>query len=477
MQDGSKTVDRTDEFFRGTLDFKTITHAMGQRLLEFKKADEPGYFDDQVVPAMVERGFIYTAGSYTYSGVTNPSGTHVAYYDTDASEQANQNDFQSNEFSTANYQAVDGDDSNYTETTASTNYTYVYHKFTFAHAYTAASQVKSFTITYKGAGIDLSDSAAHGLKLFLWNGNSWFEVDESITSDKTTLTFTTTHAEIAQEFVDIGDSLIFAMVRTRAKKSSTGSLTLRSYYIECDVNEDLSGTISLKNKAILSSGDVVHVKNLTYANTEQVTNGKFTSATTSWTASGANLSSVAGGQNGNCLQIESTGAAYGWARQTLTVTNGRDYTFNGYYKSDGVIYVAVYISTSLGGGEIYVSGGKGDTGWTKLTKSFTATASTIYIELILLSNAGSQTGHFDEVSVTADPTLVLATEYTVGDDRQSIVTSGQTAGDLIEVKYNQYYKVKCSNSISELRQHTGSATSPHRETFTLNLEAVTGLDD
>ena len=143
-----------------------------------------------------------------------------------------------------------------------------------------------------------------------------------------------------------------------------------------------------------------------------VSNGTFDSNTTGWTASNANLSSTSGGKSGNCLQIESTGAAYGWARQTLTVTDGKDYTFNCYYKSDGVIYVAVYISTSLGGGEIYVSGGKGDTGWTFLTKSFTATASTIYIELILLSNAGSQTGHFDEITLFPAGSLQTAASPT-----------------------------------------------------------------
>ena len=52
-------------------------------------------------------------------------------------------------------------------------------------------------------------------------------------------------------------------------------------------------------------------------------------------------------------------------------------------------------------------------------------------------------------NLTTQNTLTLGATYTIGDDRKSIVTSSQSAGDMIEVKYNQYYAVKGSNLTGE----------------------------
>ena len=159
----------------------------------------------------------------------------------------------------------------------------------------------------------------------------------STTPDKETLSFSTTKPEQAQDFVDLTNGWIRILVRTQGHKSSSGALSLKSYYVSVVINENLDTTIPLKNKAILDSGDVVSVENIT----------------------------------------------------------------------DGT-------------------------------------------------------------------TLVLTTNYTIGDDRQSIIVSGEDDGDLIRITYNQYYHVRLSN-LSERRLNTTTPTTPHRE-LTATLECITGID-
>jgi len=68
--------------------------------------------------------------------------------------------------------------------------------------------------------------------------------------------------------------------------------------------------------------------------TELLTNGGFSSATTSWTGVNGTLASVAGGQSGNCCEITRTGEAYQQALQTVAgQAAGRLYKLSAYVKS------------------------------------------------------------------------------------------------------------------------------------------------
>lgn len=345
MQDGSAVIDKTPRIPRATLGFVSMSSENFDRLLALANSDDAAWFDDQDIPAMVERQYIYTDTDYNFVGITNPSGTHVATYTTYNDLPNAAADFDvggspaGTEFSTANYQAVDGDDSNYVETSVSVAGRYGYHKFDFnATEYTAADDIHSISVTYKGSGDDASANNLDGIVLYMWDGTNWAKVAKTVSGDKQTLSYSTSNKEQAQQFVDVSGNHIYVLARTRGEKTTAGALSLKSYYIEVKVNEYYDTQIDLANKAVLSAGDVVYVKNL-----------------------------------------------------------------------------------------------------------------------------------------TQNTTLTLTTHYTIGDDRQSVTVTGQSDGDLIEVKYNQYLKVVCANDLPERRQHTATPTTPEREAVTLQLASLVAL--
>lgn len=84
------------------------------------------------------------------------------------------------------------------------------------------------------------------------------------------------------------------------------------------------------------------------SNASIVTNGAFTSATTSWTGVDGTLASVAGGQSGNCLEITRTGATTQTAKQNLTTVAGKSYVVSVWVKdAAGVAFqLSVYDNDS-----------------------------------------------------------------------------------------------------------------------------------
>lgn len=265
IQDGSEVVDVTTVMFHATLEWPILEDSQFQRLLEFVKQREACYFDDQNVPDMVDTGYIWDDEDHDFVGITNPSGTHIARYDSDSSLPSAKTDFDSaTEFSTANYQAVDADDDNDVETSASTNRDFVYHQAVFQTAYATIAEIQSLDVLCKAAGIDESDNGAHGVIMYMWNGTTWIKMDESVTSDKATLSYSTSHPEQAQDYVDVDDGVVRVLLRTRTHKGSSGALKLQSYYIRVQVNKGLSTAIALTNKAIPdATGAIVHAKDIT----------------------------------------------------------------------------------------------------------------------------------------------------------------------------------------------------------------------
>jgi len=77
-------------------------------------------------------------------------------------------------------------------------------------------------------------------------------------------------------------------------------------------------------------------------------------------------------------------------------------------------------------------------------------------------------------NLTEFTTLALGVTYTIGDDGKSIIISGQNAGDMIEVKYNQYYRV-ASASFAETRLHTNTPTTPARSAV-MTLRGMIGME-
>jgi len=111
-----------------------------------------------------------------------------------------------------------------------------------------------------------------------------------------------------------------------------------------------------------------------------VTNGGFDSVTTGWIpGNDAVLSSVAGGQSGNCLKVARNVTATPFAYQGVTTVVGKLYRWSVYFKKGDGSIGAINIGTSPTGSEYFGSGALADVAWTKYTGVFKATATTVYI--------------------------------------------------------------------------------------------------
>lgn len=278
MEDGSNVVDRKAPHFRANLEFTRLSPSEFTRILDFARSGKIGYFDDGDIPQMTDCATLYDETGYNFTGISNGSATHVATYATDNDLPNDEDDFDTDgtpagtEFSTANYNVLDDDDGNSVDTSVTSIGHHGYHKFRFnVTEYGAVDKIQSIAITYKGTGNDSSGYSNDGLVLMAWNGTNWVKIAESITKDKQTLAFTFTKPEQAQDFVDVSNGYIYLLVRTRGIKTASYALTLKSYYVEVTVNENLDLTIELSNKAVLDSGDVVSVKNLTQGTTLTLT--------------------------------------------------------------------------------------------------------------------------------------------------------------------------------------------------------------
>jgi len=135
-------------------------------------------------------------------------------------------------------------------------------------------------------------------------------------------------------------------------------------------------------------------------NTELITNGAFTSDASGWTAGNAVLSSVAGGQAGNCLQVaESGGVSPGKAYQDVTTIIGRLYRLMLYFKKGTADNGKFMVGTTVSEAAIYDSGNANDAGWTKKTVYFVATDTTTRITLESVDATNGETSLFDGVSL------------------------------------------------------------------------------
>lgn len=130
-----------------------------------------------------------------------------------------------------------------------------------------------------------------------------------------------------------------------------------------------------------------------------ITNGAFTSDTTGWTAVTATLSSVAGGQSDNCLQVASSGANAGRAYQDITTVVGQVYKLLVYFKKGTSDTGSYHIGTTGDYTSIYSSPALSDATWTRYNRQFTATATTTRISFRTDDATNTETSFFDTVTV------------------------------------------------------------------------------
>ena len=269
MQRGNAVQDSTPPRMSFPLTWKYLTNSQFSELIKFVRSNSVAYFDDGNLPDCVELQNVYTETQYTFSGITNPSGTHVAYYDTDTDLPNDETNFETTEFSTVNYQAIDANDSNSVDTSITTTSNikkYIYHKFQFdlSPTYVAINDIQRMKIKYVGECDDASSNDVDGVVVYVWHNSNWLRIGESTSKDATTIDYVTDEPVQAQDFVDIADQTITIIVRSRGHKGSDGNLTMKSHYLSVWVNQDMGSGVALSNEFTLDAGgDVVEVKNLT----------------------------------------------------------------------------------------------------------------------------------------------------------------------------------------------------------------------
>jgi len=269
MQDGSIVDDSTAPRMTFPLHWRFLANTQFASLIAFARSNNASYYNDGNLPQFVIQQAVYLETQYTYSGITNPSGTHIAYYDTDVDLPNAEGDFQTTEFSTANYGAVDANDSNSVDTpitAAGDVKKYVYHKFIIdiSGEYSVIDAIQRFKVKYVGECNDVSGNDVDGVVVYIWNSSNWMRVGNTTSKDKTTVDYVTDEPVQAQDFIDIGDQTVAVLIRSRGHKGSDGNLTLKSYYVSVWINQDMGSGVMLPSQVLLDSGgDVVSVENLT----------------------------------------------------------------------------------------------------------------------------------------------------------------------------------------------------------------------
>lgn len=131
-----------------------------------------------------------------------------------------------------------------------------------------------------------------------------------------------------------------------------------------------------------------------------LTNGDFGSNTEGWTPTNCTLSSVNGGQSGNCLQITVTGESSQYAQSTAisTVVGGQHIV--DFSVKDGSVSGGAYKVEALTSGGVLIGSSAGVTtsSWVSNVLVFNATTTSTVIRLVK-DNASAGTMLFDTVSV------------------------------------------------------------------------------
>jgi hypothetical protein len=159
--------------------------------------------------------------------------------------------------------------------------------------------------------------------------------------------------------------------------------------------------------------------------TNLITNGEFTSAATSWTATDATLLSAASGQDGNCLEIAETGDANpGQAYQDFTTKIGRLYKLTYYFKKGTADSGRVDVGTTGDPDALIVGVAHSDASFTKYTKYFEATSTTTRVTLESTDATSGETSLFDTVAVES---VLDGFKAIMTDAKMNIYTGSQPA--------------------------------------------------
>ena len=211
---GRRVYDLQGIHYAFALEFNFMSATLYEALRKLYYSGELLFFDDGNVPPLVESGVILPTATYNYVGVTSPSGSHEAYISLSANIPSSAADFEDTEFTTAEYQEVDGDDSNAVETDDPNFSRYSYHKFIIKSAITQAN-TQRLEIKIASLSNTNPNTGNKGAVVSGWNGVIWDEIARSDTATKTDIEYTTTKTELAQRLVDSSSAEIKLLHRSK----------------------------------------------------------------------------------------------------------------------------------------------------------------------------------------------------------------------------------------------------------------------
>ncbi len=214
--DGQRIQHRLATHWRYELRWGYVEDAFYDRMVLLYESGETLYLDDGDVPDLTEQSTLYTNASYTFSGITNPSTTQVAYYSESADLPTNATQFEDAEYL----------DAWYTDLAAGTlrNHTfaynkYLYHKFEIRPA-EYGTGMQRLAITVKAENDDLDAANLDGVIVYVWNGSNWKEIIRTSSpsaEDETWYTYSASEAQAMCPQEGSGSNgIVRVLVRTRA---------------------------------------------------------------------------------------------------------------------------------------------------------------------------------------------------------------------------------------------------------------------
>ena len=244
---------------------------------------------------------------------------------------------------------------------------------------------------WEGIRINIADPNAIGM---YFNGAHLYASNVTGTTIWST-SGATNSVGIQFESVDLDERTVFNKVYFESSESTFvgWKLSGTSAYMPTIIATEISGSGSLYDVPITAKywllGRVYSI------------NGDFETGVAGWIYYNTPLvSSVAGGQTGKCLKLQTNSASSGIAVNNLPVKLGYRYRVVVWFKQGTALNSGVIrLGTSVGGTE-YANISPSDAAWTRYEFSFTATNSFLFISLYSSNgSAASVFSYYDSVSV------------------------------------------------------------------------------
>jgi hypothetical protein len=203
-------------------------------------------------------------------------------------------------------------------------------------------------------------------------------------------------ASAAEEGYDVDNLLIF-LEGSLWKGLGNGDHTIT--FDAGDGNTIAADYVGVANHNLSGAAFKLQYSDGALIGSELVINGNFTSDAADWAADASNLASIGGGQSGNALEVENSGAASGSAYQGIAVAIGETYKISVYFKKGTGATGAIKIGTTTDN-DFYESDlGLTDAAWTQYTYYFTAIESTVRITFVNESIVATETSLFDTATM------------------------------------------------------------------------------